>query len=296
MNNRGFAFLADIRASRNASDDIRFDMQRKLRSIIDVLNYVFRFEMLSTIEFSSGDSIQGLFNNESAPLRCSLLLNTLFYPYEVRVGIGIGEINSMIYEDGKQYKDDIDSNYLDGTVYHRARRALDTAKIYNTRVVVASDNLEWDSVINNMLIEATNYRERMSPSQKRLMVLCEFLNPILNHQESENYAKNFPDLVSFLTFDETIYNKYMYKEKLYQELFTIFELRKDMRFDGRSYNRYFHIFTADIMPRNSDIYLAKLYDVSPQNIWLLKKRGGMDNIRTLEMLAVNSLGRSGNND
>lgn len=296
MNNKGFAFLADIKSSKNTSDDIRFNMQRKLRSIIDVLNYVFRFEMLSTIEFSSGDSVQGLFNNESAPLRYSLLLNTLFYPYEVRTGIGIGEINRMIYEDSKQYKDKIDSNYLDGTAYHRARRALDTAKIYNTRVVVVSDNLQWDSIINNMLIESTNYRKRMSPSQKSLFVLCEFLNPILNHQESDNYEKNFPDLVSLLTFDENIHNKYMYKEKLYQELFTIFKLGKNTRFDERPYSRYFHIFTADIMPRNSDIYLAKLYNVSPQNIWLLKKRGGMDNIRTLEMLAVNSLGRNNDND
>ena len=40
--------------------------------------------------------------------------------------------------------------------------------------------------------------------KKSLLVLCEFLNPILNHQESDNYAKTFPDLVSFLTFDENI--------------------------------------------------------------------------------------------
>jgi len=296
VSNKGFAILVDIKESRNASDDIRFDMQRKLKSIIDFLNHIFKDEMLSMVEFSSGDSVQGLFNDPSSTLRYCLLLNTLFFPYEVRTGIGIGEINSMIYEDGKQFKNDIDSNYLDGTAYHRARHALDTAKLFNTRVLIASENLEWDTVINNMLIEATNYRERMSSSQKQLMVLCEFLNPILNHQESDEYAKSFPQLVSFLTFDESIYNKYMYKEKLYQELFTMFELGKDMRFDGRSYNRYSHIFTADIMPRNSDIYLAKLYGVRPQNIWQLKKRGHMDNVRTLELLAINSLGRSGNND
>ena len=296
MNNKGFALLADIKASRNTSDDVRFDMQRKLRLIIDSLNSLFRHEMLSTIEFSSGDSIQGLFKNPSSSLRYYLLLNTLFYPYELRAGIGVGEINSMIYEDSKQSDNDIDSNYLDGTAYHRAKHALDTAKIYDTRVIIASNDIDYDNVINNMLIEATNYRERMSPSQKRLLVLCEFLNPILNYEESDNYANSFSRLVSFLTFDESIFNKYMYKEKLYQELFSIFELGKNMRFDGKSYNRYFHIFTADIMPRNSDVYLAKLYDVSPQNIWLLKKRGGMDNIRTLEMLASISLERMNEDD
>ena len=44
------------------------------------------------------------------------------------------------------------------------------------------------------------------------------------------------------------------------------------------------VFNSELTSRSTDFYLAKLFGVSPQNIALLRKRGHMNDIRTLEEL------------
>lgn len=274
-----YAFLADIKASRSADDGERLSMQNRLRTVIEKLNNIFEQEMFAPLVFSSGDSVQCLFKSASASIRCYLLFSTLFSPYSIRAGIGAGDINRKMLEEETKHGW-INSNYLDGPAYHLARKAIDLAKELDARVLVFSSKCNQSRIINNMLIEACEHRKRLSPSQEKLLTLCEYLNPILNEEESVSYSNSFPVLSSLLPFDETASSS--------KDLFDIFQYVMRSQFERKAEDKLFPIFHAEIMPRNSGAYLGKILNVSPQNIWLMKKRGNMDTIRTLELLAVDT--------
>lgn len=277
MENMVFAFLADIKSSRSMNGDERFSMQNRFRNAIENLNNIFGNEMLAPLCFSAGDSVQCLFKSASASIRCYLLFSTFFFPYRIRAGIGAGDINrNMLEEEAKNGR--IDSIFLDGPAYHFAKKALGLAKEYDARVLVVSNECDQNRVINNMLIEASNHRRKLSTSQERLLTLCEFINPILNEEESVSYSNSFSELLPLMPVDKTVSMK--------KNLFNLFRDGRKEQSERRLTDRSLPIFSAQVMSRNSDGRLAKILNVSPQNIWLLKKRGNMDAIRTLEMLAT----------
>ena len=92
------AIIIDIQHSRKYDDDQRFYMQDKLFSIIQFINEYYFKELVKKFEFSSGDSIQALFNNVSDAFSCYCFIRDLFYPYQVRCGIGYGKLNQRILE------------------------------------------------------------------------------------------------------------------------------------------------------------------------------------------------------
>lgn len=284
-----YALLIDIKSSRSLDEGLRFDAQEKLSFIISELNRVFSHRLLFPVDFSSGDSVQGIFGDSSSPLEFYYMLITLFFPYEVRAGIGVGGINDMIYEASK---DSMGTNYMDGRAYHLARNALDISKGGICPITILSDDYWDDCIVNKLFAEASNLRGRLSSSQLNLLNLCNVLNPLLGEAEQGMFEIIFDKCVSYLNIDGRITDKYMYRDKLYKELRMIYDLSKSQPFEDALKTIKKHIPSFDIMPRKSDAYLAKLYGVSPQNIWLLKKRGNMDEIRTAELLAVMYLRRN----
>ena len=147
-------------------------------------------------------------------------MSALFSPYDIRAGIGAGSINDKIYEEDKK-DGEINTNFLDGLAYHLARKALDIAKAFDARVLVISGEFRQNQIINNALMEANTYRNRLSRKQAKLLALCEILNPILSAEESAIYSRHFIDLLSLFHIDETAFTQYMRKEMLYQDLFEI---------------------------------------------------------------------------
>ena len=143
------AIIIDIQHSRKYDDDQRFYMQDKLFSIIQFINEYYFKELVKKFEFSSGDSIQALFNNVSDAFSCYCFIRDLFYPYQVRCGIGYGKLNQKILD--KNYHS---TNILDGEAYHYAISALNDCKLEKYRFLLYSNNEEKDNLVNQIINSA----------------------------------------------------------------------------------------------------------------------------------------------
>lgn len=292
MNKQYAVLIADIKSSRLFKSNDRFKVQNKLFKTTEILNSVFSEVLSSPISFSAGDSIQGLFENFSAALRCYFLLRELFLPNIIRGGIGIGEINTKIFKESNIYFNGGNTNYIDGDAYHFAKNALDEAKLRNTDVLVFS-NKKWDdSIVNNSLLIASSLRKKATHSQMELLRICEFIYPLLNESELEILKQNYTQCADLLELDEKFYSLYMDKTDFYRELLNVSNYISPYNFDKNNNNSCESVFEADITSRNLDAYLAKIFDVSSQNIWLLRKRGSLKDIRTQEKLALLCLERN----
>ena len=116
------------------------------------------------------------------------------------------------------------------------------------------------------------------------MNLYEYLNPLLTDELFIKYEIFFSDVVSFLSIKDKLSERNMVSEKLIDDLEHVLSLNRDaIRYSSKKPVEK-SVFNSEITSRSTDFYLAKLFGVSPQNIALLRKRGHMNDIRTLEEL------------
>ena len=284
MEKRYSVLIADIRSSKSFDTESRFVIQDRLHRIVSLLNRLFGKKLVLNIDFSSGDSIQGLFDCASSSIECFYLLRMLFAPYEIRCGIGIGDINDRILDDSKIIYTEGNTNFNDGNAYHLAKKAIDYAKEKNYGVLVFSDLKDNDIILNNLLIYSHDFRRKLTSSQFELMNLYEYLNPLLTDELFIKYETFFSDVVSFLSIKDKLSERNMVSEKLIDDLEHVLSLNRDViRYSSKKPVEK-SVFNSEITSRSTDFYLAKLFGVSPQNIALLRKRGHMNDIRTLEEL------------
>lgn len=280
------ALLADIVDSKSFEDKDRFVLQERLRKIKDILNDVFKINIMSPFEFSSGDSIQCLLSNPMVAIECSYLLRTLFYPYRIRCGIGVGDVNDMLYDESKELFDDGSSNYVDGKAYHLAKDALDIAKIRNDDFFIESEDRFSDFQINYYFSMSSFLRRKNTKTRAKLLNIFEYISPLVDSNNVNHFSDNFNKCIELLKIDNEILDNYMYMGKFYFELRNIMELNIepveyffDVMLDS-------HSGEVEILSRSSDIYISKLLSVSHQNISMIKKRGNMNKIRTTDLLAL----------
>ena len=292
MENNYAILIADIKSSRVYNEEERLAIQERLKKIVDLLNYIFSRSLVLPLDFSAGDSVQGIFKSPEASLRCYFVLQNLFFPVIIRGGIGCDKI----YESFTNSGDFKDTNEIDGSAYHLAREAIEIAKAKKYDVAFFSKANSLDVYLNNMLMLSSNLKSCLSRSQRDLFRLCSFLSPILSEEELLKYESRFSDMLPFFDFSPLILNKYMYQEKLYSELLSIFNINKtNIEFYHNCY-MLDHVFIADLVSRSSDGYLAKFYNVTPQNISSLRRRGKMNTIKTLDILSSIYLWKEFNHD
>lgn len=165
------ALMIDIKDSRKYADHERGEIQEYWYNITKILNMIFEKTMKFEVDFSGGDQIQGLFYTPEAAYLYYRLFSMCTHPIQTHSGIGVGSCNIQLA--GKH------TGAQDGTVYHRARMALDLADAdIGYPVLLNSDNIDRDRIINSLIGFAALAALRHTAYQNQVMLLTELLYPI----------------------------------------------------------------------------------------------------------------------
>ncbi|MCL2032462.1 MAG: SatD family protein [Methanomassiliicoccaceae archaeon] len=175
------AFILDIRNSRDMKKGERIDAQERLSDAADLANSVYGKSIRYKLDFSAGDSIQGLFTTPSSAICCYTLIRSAVHPYRIRCGIGVGDLIDMPYKD---------SNRMDGSSYHNARDALSSSKDGGREVLFRSEG-SGDPFVNQYLMAAHTLMSKQSYKQGIINNLVFLLNPLAapDSNGSEYYKK-----------------------------------------------------------------------------------------------------------
>lgn len=110
-----YAIIGDLVASRHYEN--RFKLQENLKNILDEINREYSDEIGANFLITLGDEFQGLLIQ---PLHLFPIVDKIrfsMYPVKIRIGIGIGDINTQI--DRRQ------AIGADGPAYHYARKVIE---------------------------------------------------------------------------------------------------------------------------------------------------------------------------
>ena len=268
------AIIIDIQHSRKYDDDQRFYMQDKLFSIIQFINEYYFKELVKKFEFSSGDSIQALFNNVSDAFSCYCFIRDLFYPYKVRCGIGYGKLNQRILE-----KDYHSTNMFDGEAYHYAISALNDCKLEKYGFLLYSSDEEKDNLVNQIMSTVELLNLDHTNKQADVFDLFNLLYPLEIKYEGQNISKNAKFIIDKLKQNVLSYD---FDKFFSNEI-------KELLFDEVRYNYFrreenFHKLYGPRFTTKMNSVCSVLLNVSRQNIEKMRAVGKFDEIRKLECL------------
>ena len=284
MNNY-VALILDIKHSKEFSDIERSKCQMKLYDIINIVNNLYKESIVEKMIFSGGDSIQGLFNNIANAINCYFTIKYLFYPYEIRCGVGYGKINEYIVKNKIDYNLDVDSNFVDGDSYHMAISALTASKENDYDIILQSNNIETDLIYNQLLYSLKVLEKQMSNKQKDIFTIFNLLSPVfydslVNFNESyytvvNKYLKdNIKEYVVNLEEQVNIYN-FLNKRSRSMDILST----KDLLFERR-------IIKKDPFESFLNEFVGVLLSVSRENIRQMVEKGNFNEIRRLQITAL----------
>ena len=276
MNDNYAAIIIDIQHSRRFDEEERFAIQDKLLSIINFINKYYMNEIVKNFEFSSGDSIQALFKNVNDAISCYCFIRNMFYPYEVRCGIGYGKVNQKILDNNYN-----STNMIDGDAYHYAISALNDCKMERYCFLVYSNKKENDDFVNQIMSTVELLNLDFTNKQSDVYNLFNLLYPLEIKYECQNV--------------ETISNfiiKILKKNILSYEFYNLVsDNEKKILFEEVIYNycrrdkNKFELF-GPAFPTKMNTICSILLDVSRQNIEKIRSVGKFDEIRKLELLIL----------
>lgn len=139
------ALIGDIIESKKIQD--RAQAQQQLLRLMKELNWQYQDYLISPFTVTTGDEFQALFSPNSYMFQIIDQLSVAFSPYEIRFGIGVGE---MVTEINKEQ-----SIGSDGPAYWLAREAINHIHdkndygINHISVFLADEEVTW--TVNAML-------------------------------------------------------------------------------------------------------------------------------------------------
>ena len=139
------ALIGDIIESKKIQD--RAQVQQQLLRLMKELNWQYQDYLISPFTVTTGDEFQALFSPNSYMFQIIDQLSVAFSPYEIRFGIGVGD---MITEINKEQ-----SIGSDGPAYWLAREAINHIHdkndygINHISVFLADEEVTW--TVNAML-------------------------------------------------------------------------------------------------------------------------------------------------
>ncbi|EKU17185.1 putative dNA-binding protein [Streptococcus intermedius BA1] len=139
------ALIGDIIESKKIQD--RAQVQQQLLRLMKKLNWQYQDYLISPFTVTTGDEFQALFSPNSYMFQIIDQLSVAFSPYEIRFGIGVGE---MVTEINKEQ-----SIGSDGPAYWLAREAINHIHdkndygINHISVFLADEEVTW--TVNAML-------------------------------------------------------------------------------------------------------------------------------------------------
>ena len=276
--------IVDITDSKSLSEEKRYTVQDKLSKITNLINNVYKENIIISLSFTGGDSVQGTFKTIKTAYKVYSLIKDLIFPYEIKAGIGYGKLNEKILKDFS--KDD--SNKHDGVSYHLAKEAIDFAKKTNKQLIIKTKS-ETDKILNILindqdLYSLTKQRQAIyalinifSPFDKEVYEYTktniESIVPIIK-EISNYYRNNSKDINILLTFQETL-----------QITFKFFSLNNNFNL----YNKDFDLLNDTTIYKQTREILQELTNTSKQNINKIINNANMDLLRKRELAKIESL-------
>jgi hypothetical protein len=117
------AVIGDVVASRGVQD--RRELQGRLRKAVDLVNKRYASSIVSHFVLTIGDEFQGLLRSVKEIDRLLALLRSTVHPVELRMGLGIGELDTALEPIALG---------MDGPCFHRARAAIERAERRSTPI------------------------------------------------------------------------------------------------------------------------------------------------------------------
>ncbi|HHW70208.1 MAG TPA: DNA-binding protein [Clostridiales bacterium] len=156
------AIIGDLINSKSIEN--RFEVQEKLKGILDVANLQYKEYIVSKWTITLGDEFQVLIKPNSKLFEMLDFISYKMYPYEIRYGIGLGAIKTKI-----NYENSIGA---DGPAYWNARAAIEFIhdnNNYGTSKTAFISGDKSDEVINNLLAYTDWMKERWTDSQRAIL-------------------------------------------------------------------------------------------------------------------------------
>ena len=141
MIDNAVVIIADVRGSRKMAQDERYEGQLFLKSAIIQVNEEFSAEIEAPFMITRGDEFQGVLKNLQSAFIAMLEFERLFFPLQLRYGIGRGSIQKM--------GSDIPIE-MDGPAFHRANEALTHVKKKKHFIQCTTEDPNYDLMINTI--------------------------------------------------------------------------------------------------------------------------------------------------
>ncbi|BBB90499.1 MAG TPA: SatD family protein [Methylomusa anaerophila] len=159
------AIIGDIADSRKYAE--RKAIQEQFRHMIDKGNQIFADDIAANFALTLGDEFEVLLSNVSVSLKIVEFARKQMRPYELVVGIGIGEISTDIHPSFV--------SLADGPAFHRAREAVKQAKKSRSGTLLKAD-YAGTGLINSLAFFIESCEKKMTDNQFRVVALMEEFN------------------------------------------------------------------------------------------------------------------------
>lgn len=273
------ALIADLKDSRELTEKARIECQEKLYTIINKLNLILNNSLFKKLVFSAGDSIQGLFYNLKDAIYCYYLIKNFLYPYEIRSGIGLGSIYNLT----PNLENENDSNYIDGDAYHQADFALEISKAEDLSLIIKSDNLKNDVLLNQLFHSIAVLEKKQTKKQREINIMINILAPALFESFlQEDKYNEYRDLIKLL-LQKNISSYKITSESIDNINFL------DLTNKGFGLDNVFNekrIFLKEPINPSVHLQISEILGITRESVRQTVKSGLMNEIRRLEILAL----------
>ena len=256
------ALMIDLKNSRSYSIQDRNKIQNSILNSIKILNKLFKNSIKKEVEFSAGDEIQGLFITPQSAYLYYRLFSMLIFPIEIHSGIGYGTWDIVMNNES--------STAQDGTVYHYARKAIDTAKKSLEYSILFYSKSKNDIIVNSLINSNNLLAEKQSKYQNNLMLLAEILYPIVTGDMIE--YKELKELLKFIQFEK---KKNLIIDIDYPVISTQIEKESFYITEGKK--------------RGLSTQISKLLGVSRQSVEKAIKTGNIYELRNLTITVLKAM-------
>lgn len=275
-----YALMVDVVKSRRYYDSDRGDIQHFVYQTVDILNRIFKGELVKPVEFSAGDELQGLFYSLNSAYMYLRLLRLTISPVNIRASIGGGAWTVQVDKGG--------TTVQDGSAYHNARYALQRLEeSYDYDIFVFTNNHS-DKFLNALINSESIIYNLQTDMQREMTLLFEVCSPILSEKNAKIKVSDYRYLLD-IAYNKNHFDFYQPVSRRYEESpierFNFYNLEIEPTF---AYD-YFESedIAIDTRRRKISYYLSQLIHTSRQNVEKLVAKGNIINCRNQTIAILN---------
>ena len=157
-NNIYIALTGDIRSSSRVED--RRDLAKRLLELCEQLNKHFAPFILTPFKVVSGDGIQGLLKLDTNLMKLSFYIRAVIHPYFMRLGFGIGGIDTDM---------EADVSKMDGECFRNSAQAVEIVKKKDDWVYLEPQEINYNHLLSSIFSIYETFLEKFTSRQNTII-------------------------------------------------------------------------------------------------------------------------------